>query len=139
MDSLINVFSTGLGLLIAIAMWAILFVVIREALRRASPFSGWTVPVLAVCVALLCVIGVFRVFVGANSPADTPETEDPYGFLLFPYALLGISILGVLLLILFIKAVSSKGEQGHDEVRRRDEADASARPEHQPEISRPRE
>ena len=44
MDALSNVFSTSVGLLIAIAMWAILFVVIREALKRGSPFSGWTTP-----------------------------------------------------------------------------------------------
>jgi len=112
---------------------------IREALKWASPFSGWTAPVLAVCVSLLCVIGMFRIFVGSDNPAEASETEILYGFLLFPYALLGISILGVLLLILFTKAVSSKGEQGHDEVRRREEADAPARPEHRPGISRPRE
>ena len=115
MDALSNVFSTGVGLLIAIAMWAILFVVIREALKRGSPFSGWTTPVLAVCVSLLCVIGMFRLFVGTRGSADSPETEDPFGFLLLPYALLGLAIFVVLILILLLKTLSSKPQQRHEE------------------------
>ena len=44
MDSLSNVLSTGIGLVIGIAVWAILFVVILEVLKKTSPFSDWADP-----------------------------------------------------------------------------------------------
>ena len=67
MDSLSNVLSTGIGLVIGIAIWAILFVVILEVLKKASPFSDWATYVIAVCVSLLSVIGMHRMLAGAPS------------------------------------------------------------------------
>ena len=58
MDSLSKLFSTDMGLLIGVAIWAILFVVILEVLKKSSPFSGWSTYVIAVCVSLLSVIGM---------------------------------------------------------------------------------
>ena len=111
MDSLSNVLSTGMGLLIGIAIWAILFVVILEVLKKASPFSDWATYVIAVCVSLLSVIGMHRMLVGVPSHSPDTDEKDPFGFLLLPYAAMGIAMLIVLLLLFLRRILPTRREE----------------------------
>lgn len=65
------------GLLVGTAIWAVLFVAILEVLRKASPFEGWTTYVLAVCVSLLSVIGMFRILTGTSDEPNEPHQKRP--------------------------------------------------------------
>ena len=121
MDSLNNISLTGIGLLIGAGIWLILFVVTLEVLKKHSLFSGWTLYVLAVCVSLLSVIGIFRIFVGGKGPSDASDKEDPFSFILLPYAAMGISIL-IILLMVFLRRIlrarrkrSEHGEKTFDD------------------------
>ena len=102
MDSLNNIPSTGISLLIGAVIFLILFLAILEVLKKHSLFSGATLHILAVCVSLLSVIGIFRIFVEAEGPSDVSGKEDPFSFILLPYAAMGISIL-IILLIMFLR------------------------------------
>jgi len=96
-----------LGLLIGVAIWAILFVVILEVLKKASPFSGWTCYVLAACVSLLSVTGMHRMLAGHPAGGESHGREDPFGFLLLPYAAMGIATL-IVLLLLFLQKLARR-------------------------------
>ena len=111
MDAVSNVFSTGIGLLVGVAIWAILFVVILEVLKKASPFSDWATYVIAVCVSLLSVIGMHRMLSGASSHSAGTDEKDPFGFLLLPYAAMGIAMLLVLLLLFLRRTLSTRREE----------------------------
>ena len=111
MESLNTAFSTGTGLAIGAAVWLILFVVIREALKRALPFSGWTTDVIAVCASLLSVIGMHRMLAGAPSHSPDTDEKDPFGFLLLPYAAMGIAMLIVLLLLFLRRMLPRRREE----------------------------
>lgn len=112
MDSLIKSLSSGIELLIGIAIWAILFAVILEVLKKASPFEGWTRYVLAACVSLLSVIGMHRML--ARRPAEGGDQGgiDPFSFLLVPYAAMGIAMLIVLLLLFLWRLACRSASRG---------------------------
>ena len=111
MNDLISLLSSGIGLLIGVAIWAILFVVILEVLKKASPFSGWATYVIAVCVSLLSVIGMHRMLAGAPSHSPDTDEKDPFGFLLLPYAAMGIAMLIVLLLLFLRRMLPTRREE----------------------------
>ena len=117
MDSLMKSLSTGIGLLIGIAIWAILFAVILEVLKKASPFESWTCYVLAACVSLLSVIGMHRMLAGRPTGAENQGGGEPFSFLLLPYAAMGISMLLVLLLLFLRKISRLRKEMPWDEER----------------------
>lgn len=91
-------------LLVLAALAVALFVVLRKVLAH-SPFQGKSATMIAVCVAILCVIALSR-FLGigstSSSAATTPATQqkgDGLGFLLLPYAALAIAICFLVLLM----------------------------------------
>ncbi len=110
MDALMSLLGDGMALLIGAAIWAILFVVILEVLKKALPFSDWATYVIAVCVSLLSVIGMHRMLAGAPSHSAGTDEKDPFGFLLLPYAAMGISMLLVLLLMFLRRMLPRRGE-----------------------------
>ena len=107
MHSLANVLSPVIGLMVGAAIWVILFTVILEALKKASPFTGWTCYVLAASVSLLSVISMFRFLGGSDVPARRLEDDGIPWFVLLPYAAMGIAML-VMLLFLFVGKLSRK-------------------------------
>ena len=108
MEPLIDAFAGIVGLIVGAAIWAVLFVVILHVLKEASPFTGWTRYVIAACVSLLSVIAMFRMFGGAAPRPEVARNRDPVGFLLLPYAAMGISMLILLLLTFFRKRASAR-------------------------------
>ena len=107
MEPLIDALAGIVGLIVGAAIWAVLFVVILHVLKEASPFTGWTCYVLAACVSLLSVIGMFRMLRGPGSPEQSARDRAPIGFILLPYAAMGIAMLAVLLLLFLRKLVRS--------------------------------
>ena len=80
----------AVGLLVAAAIWAILF-------------PRWARYVLAVSASLLSVIGMSRILVEAPGHSDGGGRENLLEFLLLPYAAMGIAMLLALLLLLLRK------------------------------------
>ena len=111
MNTLMSSLGGMLSLLVGAVIWAILFVVILEVLKKASPFSGWTTYVIAVCVSLLSVIGMFRFLTGGTGHSGDPDKKDPFGFLLLPYAAMGIAMLIVLLLLFLRRMLPTRREE----------------------------
>ena len=106
MQSQTSVLPSALVLLIGGALWVVLFTVILETLKKASPFTGWTCYVLAASVSLLSVISMFR-FLGSSDPAHRATDDGIPWFVLLPYAAMGIAML-VMLLFLFVGKLSRK-------------------------------
>lgn len=94
-------------LAVGIAIFILLWVVIFESLKKAGFFTGWAaVALVAMCVSLLSVIGMFR-FLGAGDAtyraSDRIRRDGPSAdVILIPYAALGIAII-VLALYLFAR------------------------------------
>ena len=83
-----------MGDVIYITVFVVLFVVIHKVLKEHPIFEKGNV-IISLCVSLLCIIGMRRMFVQGDG-------EGLDGMLL-PYAVLGISILFMLLLMLIKK------------------------------------
>ena len=122
--------STAFVVLAAVAV--VLFVVIRKALA-SLPFQGKGATVIAVCVAILCVIAMGR-FLGIGSTSTpsaatepaTQQKDDGLGFLLIPYAALAISICFLVLLVAarkVLKRRSSDSSTDANQNRRRRPSD----------------
>ena len=107
-----------------IAVFVLLFTVIWNSLKRSSIFPENICFVIALCVSVLCIIGLFglgktktRLIKGPTSslvkvappvpltPAAEPNKKK-INFILLPYAALAISILFALLLLMFQKGSS---------------------------------
>jgi hypothetical protein len=109
MNGLIQTVNNSLGVVVFLTIGILIFAAILQAFRQVSIFGGRTSVVVAVCVTILCLMG-FIDFLG--NPAE-PPTEKPVPaadttnhnrdfhipFLLIPYVALGLSILGMLLLM----------------------------------------
>jgi hypothetical protein len=80
----------------AVAVFAILFVTILKVLREAAFFKGRTSVLIALCVALLCIVGLSE-FVVPNGlhggPEPTVKTRGTLDYLLLPYVALAVAIL----------------------------------------------
>lgn len=99
MSDLIGSVSSIIALLVGVAVWAILFVVILEALKKSSPFASWTCYVMAGCVSLLSVIAMSRML-GGSAPLAQGAGDDGIPWLiLLPYAAMGIAMLVMPLLL----------------------------------------
>ncbi len=109
---------------IILVIFVLLFAVIWNSLKRSSIFPENICFVIALCVSVLCIIGLFglgktktRLIKGPTSslvkvappvpltPAAEPNKKK-INFILLPYAALAISILFALLLLMFQKGSS---------------------------------
>ena len=105
-----------MGDLIWIVVFLILFTVIRKVLKEQI-FLEKGSPIISLCVSLLCVVGMKRVFTAG---------KDGFNPMLVPYAALGISVLFVLLLM-FIGKLQKKEEPQGEEQRTECEVDRDRR------------
>ena len=79
----------------AVILFLILFGVCLQVLQRLPLFQGNSAKVLAVCVALLCLLGLGRMFTGFKE--DTSGSG--WDVILLPYAALALAILFLLILL----------------------------------------
>ena len=93
--------------IIYIVVFLILFAVIRKVLKEQILLEKGS-PIISLCVSLLCVVGMQRVFTASKGSDFHP--------MLVPYAALGISILFMLLLMLIGK-LPKKGKPRKEERR----------------------
>ena len=109
---------------IILVIFVLLFAVIWNSLKRSSIFPENICLVIALCVSVLCIIGLFglgktearlikgpRTFLVKDAPPvpSAPAAEPnkkKINFILLPYAALAISILFALLLLMFQKGSS---------------------------------
>jgi hypothetical protein len=109
---------SDIGLMaVLFAMFVIVFVCIRKAVKEMSFFgdaAGWAV---SFCVALLSIAGLVRFFGSpetATAPAGEPrETCGLIDFVLLPYVALVLTILLVLLLLGVGKVLHGREPQHH--------------------------
>ena len=96
MNEYISILPEIMLVLSAVAVFAILFVTILKVLREAGFFKGRTAVLIALCVALLCIVGLSE-FVVPNGlhggPEPTVKTRGTLDYLLLPYVALAVAIL----------------------------------------------
>ena len=81
-------------------IFAILVIPLFIAIQKMAIFNGKTNIVMAICVCLLCIIGMLELL-PSTQPAHMAESSKDYhklDFLLLPYAALGITLLLIMLL-----------------------------------------
>ena len=91
--------------LIYVVIFVVLFLVIKNTLESVN-FLEKGNTALAVCVSLLCLVGMQHMFVTPVTPAVPPADTSggrKIDFLLLPYATLGISIIFTLILAWFFR------------------------------------
>lgn len=79
---------------VAVPIFVVLFVAILMALRQSSMFDKPTAVVVASCVAVLCLLGMFRVVVVPTSGVVADAANDSHPLLntiLLPYAAMALS------------------------------------------------
>jgi len=101
METSIHLSSNAVVLLALGAMFLLVLACAHKAITKMALFGnagGW---VVAVCVALLSIIGLVRFFAAPDQPArsgaEPVETSGLLDFVLLPYVVLPIAILLVLL------------------------------------------
>lgn len=97
--------------LCAVPVFVILFAIILRTLRHISLFDGSNPVVLALCVTLLCMIGLHQVFVqpAAAEAAPANDARRSLDFLPLPYTTMPLAVLLVFCLLLLHKVVRSPG------------------------------
>jgi len=88
------------------AIFVILFAIIAKTLKEMSFFQKKTAIVVALCVSLLCIIGLYQSFFTIDKTHEVVHQGDKIGilpFLLLPYTALALAILLLLLLLFALK------------------------------------
>ena len=88
------------------AIFVILFEITVKTLKEVSFFQKKTAVVVALCVSLLCIIGLYQSFFSINKTHGMSEKGDKnwvLHFLLLPYTALALAILFLLLLLFVLK------------------------------------
>ena len=109
---------SGIGVMAVLcAMFVIVFVCARKAVKEMSSFSdpaGWAV---AFCVALLSILGLVRFFGSpetAAAPGQAPgETSGLLDFVLLPYVALALTLILMLLLLAVGRLFHGRESQHH--------------------------
>ena len=124
MKVLMTAFSGPVSAIILVAVAVLLFTIILQSLRECSFFGGTTAVIVAVCVTILCIIGLHEFFIiPVGSPGYRPASPNmDIGrsagsggkLLLLPYASLSVAILLLLLLLLARRIVQCGKERRSD-------------------------
>lgn len=109
MNTVVAIAEVSIGVLCGALVFVILFVVIAKTLQKMAMFNKSTAIVVAVCTTLLCMVGLYRTFVQPSRDDGTVTQDMPPSleFLLWPYTVLALAILGVLL-VLFARGLMSR-------------------------------
>ena len=103
--------STSIYDLCMAAIGIIIFVPILKAVRKMGLFHKGTDVVVAICVCLLCLIGLANFFGNAQTPrtpAAAPEKENTFLFILLPYAALAISLLIIMVFCFVVRLLGGR-------------------------------
>jgi len=95
----------------AVLVSVILFAIILRTLRHIPLFDGSNPVVLALCVMLLCMVGLHGVFVQPVSTEAAPadDARRSLDFLLLPYTAMALAMLLAFCLLLLLKVARSQG------------------------------
>ena len=98
----------GIPVVVLGAVFAILFITIFTTLKRASLFGGGTAAIVALCVSLLCIVGLYQFLGPGHKTPELPVRDDKSGIglhtILLPYATLAIAMLLALFLLFLLNA-----------------------------------
>ena len=93
-------------------IFVILFACIFAALKQGALFGRAATAIVATCVSLLCVVGLFGSFGLGNETSDTAHKNGMLGrnmeIILIPYEALAIAILLTLLFLFLLKVFGGK-------------------------------
>ena len=107
------------SLIILLPLFFIIFTVVWVAVKKWSFFDEPVGFLVAVCVSVLCIIGIFNIgkadshtpvniaAASLNDAASTQPDKQKINFILLPYAALAVSILLVFLLAMLLRAWSA--------------------------------
>jgi hypothetical protein len=93
------------------ALWGIIFLVVYRVLSQESLFNCSTSKVLALCISILCILGLFKPFFNQGDGStfyDKPD-RDIVGIMLLIFGLLGI-VLCISVVFYFAKRLFRKRE-----------------------------
>jgi len=93
------------------AIFVILFATIAQTLKEMSFFQKKTAVVVALCVSLLCIIGLYQSFFTIDKTHEVVHQDDKIWilpFLLLPYTALALAILLLLLLLFAVRMFRGK-------------------------------
>lgn len=82
-----------------VAMWGIIFLTVYSVLSQQSLFKGPAAKVLALCISILCILGLFRPFLGQE---EIGQISDRRGRIIVDILLLVYGLLG---LVVFLSVV----------------------------------
>jgi hypothetical protein len=88
-------------------MWGIIFLVVYRVLSQKSLFEGPAARVLALCISILCILGLFKPFLDqedARAISDKPG-RDIVDIALLIYGLLGLAVC-VSVIVCFVRRLS---------------------------------
>ncbi|NQV34140.1 MAG: hypothetical protein HQ515_15715 [Phycisphaeraceae bacterium] len=96
--------------IVSVVIGTILFVMIYASLQQSKLFGGRTVIVLSLCTTILCLIGMGQMFVppqmGEEIPAQDQSPRTP--FIILPYTMLGELLLIIFILMLIAKVACGR-------------------------------
>lgn len=93
------------------AIFVIVFATIAKTLKEMSFFQKKTSVVVALCVSLLCIIGLYQSFFTTDKTHEVVHQGDKIWimpFLLLPYTALALAILLLLLLLFVVRMFRGK-------------------------------
>ncbi len=111
MNTIISAVGIPILVLCTVPIFVILFLIILRTLRQIPLFDGNIAVVVALCAALLCMVGLHRTFV-QSSTREAATANDPQpslDFLLLPYTAMALAMLCVLLLLFIQKLTGHRG------------------------------
>ncbi len=79
-----------------VATWGIIFVAVYRAIAQASIFKGPPAKVLALCVSILCVLGLFKPFICLD---EAGQIFDRRGWIIMDTLLLVYGLLGLVIIL----------------------------------------
>lgn len=119
MENSILIFDGSIFILTAAGVFVLLFVAILHVLRQYSSFGHVTAVVAALCVSILCMIGLKHFLLsGEGIPTVVPyatksDNQTGIEIILLPYIVLAIVIILVVLLLGLAKIFPSQITKGH--------------------------
>lgn len=119
MENSILVFDESIFILTAAGIFVLLFVVILHVLRQYSSFGHVTAVVAALCVSVLCIMGLKNFLLsGEGNPtvvqyATKSDNQTGIEIILLPYTVLAIVIILVVLLLGLAKIFPSQITKGY--------------------------
>jgi|GEM_PF-803833 Flp pilus assembly protein TadB len=111
MNAISSSAAASMVMLCAVPVFVILFLMILRTLRHMPLFDGNDPVVLAVCITLLCMVGLHQAFVQSASAEAAPAdgAQRPLDFLLLPYTAMALAMLLAFCLLLLLKVARSQG------------------------------